>query len=153
MRKLIVAATAAILCSTAIALADTVGPNEVKIVDAAVEGSLSGQAGDAAAGRDIMINRKLGNCLACHQNSEIPEQPFHGEVGPPLDGVADRWSEGELRAILVDVKTAMNPDSIMPSFYSLNLGVRVAESFAGKTILQAQQVEDVLAYLMTLKEE
>jgi len=153
MRKLIIVAAAAISCSTTATLADTVGPNDINMVDAVIEGSLTGQAGDVATGREIMINRKLGNCLACHQNSDIPEQPFHGEVGPPLDGVAERWTEGELRAILVDVKMAMNPDSIMPSFYSLELGERVAESFAGKTILQAQQVEDVLAYLMTLAEE
>ena len=153
MRKLIIATSVAILCSTGHVFADAVGPNDIMMVDAVIENSLTGQAGDPVAGRSIMINRKLGNCFACHMNSEITEQPFHGEVGPPLDGVAGRWSEAELRAILVNVKQAMNPDSIMPSFYSLELGVRVAEKFAGKTILQAQQVEDVLAYLMTLKDE
>ncbi|MGJ8528101.1 sulfur oxidation c-type cytochrome SoxX [Maritalea sp.] len=153
MRKLIVATSVAILCSTGSVFADAVGPSDVKMVDAVIENSLTGQMGDPAAGRDIMINRKLGNCLACHMNTEISEQPFHGEVGPPLDGAASRWSEGELRAILVNAKQAVNPDSIMPSFYSLELGARVAEKFAGKTILDAQQVEDVLAYLMTLKDE
>jgi sulfur-oxidizing protein SoxX len=153
MKKLVIAASAVLALNLSAAFADAVGPNDIAMVDAVVAESLTGVAGDPAAGRDIMINRKLGNCLACHVNSEIPEQPFHGEVGPPLDGVADRWTEAELRAILVDVKQAMNPDSIMPSFYSLKLGARVAEKFEGKTILGAQQIEDVLAYLMTLKEE
>jgi len=113
--------------------------------------SLTGSPGDPAKGRQVAINRKLGNCLACHK-MPISEQQFHGEVGPNLAGVAGRLSEGELRLRVVDPKK-VNPDTIMPAFYR-NSGLhRVMEKFQGKTILNAEQVEDVVAYLMSLKEE
>ena len=128
-------------------------PAEVKFKDGTmVEQSLTGKPGDAANGRKVFANRKLGNCLACHVNSDLNSQSFHGEVGPPLDGVAGRYEEAELRAIVVDSKKAITEDTIMPAFYSLNNGVRVHKKFEGKTILSAQQVEDVVAYLRTLKE-
>lgn len=111
--------------------------------------SLTGKPGDPAAGREVAINRRQGNCLACHE-LPIPEQPFHGEVGPDLNGVASRYTEGELRLRLVDPK-AINPDTIMPSFYKADGFHRVMKNFQGKTVLTAQQVEDVIAYLMTLK--
>ena len=120
--------------------------------DGVVEASLTGQAGDAGEGRKVFMNRKLGNCLACHENSDMPEQPFHGEVGPMLDGAGDRWSEGELRGIVSNAKQ-MFPDTIMPAFYIDSGYERPLEDFAGQSILTAQQVEDVVAYLMTLKEE
>lgn len=111
--------------------------------------SLTGKSGDATAGRETAINRKQGNCLACHV-MPIPEQPFHGEIGPDLAGVASRYSEGELRLRVVDSKV-IDPDSFMPAFYR-NEGLhRVLKKFKGKTILSAEQVEDIVAYLMTLK--
>lgn len=133
--------------------AEVIGPDSVMFEDGAVQTSLTGVAGDAAKGRAIFINRKQGNCLACHVNNEITEQSFHGEVGPPLDGVAGRWEEPELRAILVNSKTVLGDETIMPSFYRLKNGARTMEKFVGKTILSADQVEDVLAYLKTLKDE
>ena len=102
--------------------------------------------------RKVFADRKLGNCLACHANSDQSDQPFHGEVGPELDGVADRWSEPELRGIVVNSKVLFGDGTIMPSFYRLKNGVRTMESFEGKTILSAELVEDVVAYLLTLKE-
>lgn len=135
------------------AFAAPVAPDDVKIVDMKVTASLTGQPGDAKAGRDTFANRKKGNCLACHVNSEMTDQLFHGEVGPPLDGVADRYSPEELRAILVDSKQALSEETIMPGFYTMHVGDRVAEKFVGKTILTAQEVEDVVAYLTTLKEQ
>lgn len=113
--------------------------------------SLTGKPGDAARGREVAINTKLGNCLACHK-MPIPEQQFHGEVGPDLAGVADRYSEGELRLRVVDAKV-LNPDSIMPAFYRNSGFHRVMKKFEGKSVLSAEQVEDVIAYLMTLKAE
>ena len=68
----------------------------------AVGANLTAQAGDPAAGRKVFMNRKLGNCLACHANEDMSDQSFHGEVGPALDGVADRWEEAELRCIIVN---------------------------------------------------
>ncbi|MGE0844814.1 MAG: sulfur oxidation c-type cytochrome SoxX [Flavobacteriaceae bacterium] len=134
------------------ATADAVGPDDVKFEDGKVASSLTGAAGDVATGSKVFADRKLGNCLACHANKDQSDQLFHGEVGPPLDGVADRWSPEELRAIVVDSKQVFGEETVMPGFYSLKVGANVAEQFAGKTILSAEQVEDVVAYLSTLKE-
>lgn len=120
----------------------------VNIVDGTIPTSLTGKAGDAANGRKVAINRKKGNCLACHQ-MPIPEQQFHGETGPALHDVGARMSEAELRMRLVDPKV-INPDTMMPSFYKTGQH-RVLKKFQGKTILDAQEVEDVIAYLKTLK--
>ncbi len=119
--------------------------------DNSIPASLTGTAGDAKAGRAIMINRKLGNCLACHSVSDMSEQQFHGKIGPLLDGVADRYSEGELRMLVVNSKQ-VNPDTFMPAFYRTEGLHMVLKKFEGKTILSAQQVEDVVAYLATRKE-
>jgi len=134
------------------ALAGTVGPDNVKFEDGAIAASLTGAAGNPEMGRKVFANRKQGNCLACHQNEDLKAEPFHGEVGPMMDGVADRWSEAELRGIVVNSKE-MFDGTIMPSFYRTANGARPLEKFAGKTILTAEQVEDVVAYLLTLKEE
>ena len=124
---------------------------EVSIVDGKVSQALTGTPGDAEAGRKAMINRKQGNCLACHAVTTLSSEPYHGEVGPSLDGVADRYDVPQLRAILVDSK-AVFEGTMMPSFYKTTGFNRVAKKFADKTILTDQQVEDVIAYLMTLKE-
>ena len=112
---------------------------------------LTDQAGDPVSGREIAINRKQGNCLACHK-LPIPEQQFHGEVGPDLTTVADAYDEGELRLRVVNPKV-VNPDTIMPAFYRTEGLHRVIKKFQGKTVLDAQQVEDVVAYLKTLKSQ
>ncbi len=112
--------------------------------------SLTGKSGDVANGRKVAINRKQGNCLACH-SLPAPEQQFHGVIGPDLRGVASRYSQGELRLLIVNSKIA-NPDSFMPAFYRNTGLTRVLKKWRGKTILSAQQVEDVLAYLGTLTE-
>jgi len=116
----------------------------------AINASLTGKAGDAANGRKVSINRKKGNCLACHVISDIKEQPFHGNIGPSLDGVASRYKEGELRLRMVDSKQ-FNEDTIMPAFYKVEGLHRLRKQFKGKPVLSAQEVEDVVAYLLTLK--
>ncbi|MEL6523571.1 MAG: sulfur oxidation c-type cytochrome SoxX [Pseudomonadota bacterium] len=138
--------------------ADVVKPTDVVFVDGAVELSLSGQAGNADEGV-ILMNKGAGNCIACHAVSKLEELPFHGEVGPPLDGVADRWSEAELRGIVSNAKL-MFEDTMMPSFYKTDGFIRVGDEYTGEALegevtplLTAQQVEDVVAYLMTLSEE
>lgn len=135
------------------AVAAGTGPNDVKFAgdNSEVLASVSGEAGDAASGRKVFSNRKQGNCLACHVNSDLKEFSFHGEIGPSLDGVNERYGTSQLRAILVDSKRSLSKTTMMPGFYSLNVGVRLAGKFKDKTILSAQQVEDVLAYLQTLK--
>ena len=139
-------------CLTVPAWAGEVGPSDVKFNDGVVEASLTGVAGDAVQGRKVFANRKQGNCLACHANSDLSEESFHGEVAPLIDGVADRWSQAELRGIVANAKMTFE-DTMMPAFYIDAGYVRPLDDFAGKSILTAQQVEDVVAYLMTLKDE
>lgn len=145
------AAAAAVMASTAVAYSE-MAPQDVKIEDNMVSASLTGTAGDPAAGRKTFADRKLGNCLACHADKDLSDQLFHGDVGPSLDGVADRYKPEELRAIIVNSKGVFGSETVMPGFYSLDVGKHVAKDFVGKTILSAQQVEDVVAYLATLKE-
>ena len=145
-------AAAAMLAIAGQAAAETVAPGDVKFEDGTVTASISGAAGDPANGADVFKNRKLGNCLACHANSAMNKELFHGEVGPVLDGVADRWSAEELRAIVVNSKAVFGEETVMPGFYSLEVGKNVREDLVGKTILSAHEVEDVVAYLGTLKE-
>jgi len=141
----------ALMAATA-ATAGTVAPDSVPIEDMELGQSLTGGPGDAVAGREAFADRKKGNCLACHANADLKDQLFHGEVGPGLDGVADRWNAAQLRAIIVNSKDVFGEQTIMPGFYTMKVGINVAEKHAGTTILSAQEVEDIVAYLMTLKE-
>ena len=148
-----VLSAAAILAITAVAgsaSAESLVSYQV-VDDYSIPQSLTGAPGDPAKGREVAIDRKLGNCLACHQ-MPIPEQAFHGETGPDLAGVADRYSEGELRLRVVNPKI-VNPATMMPAFYRTEGLNRVMKNFQGKPMLSAEQVEDVVAYLKTLKEE
>jgi L-cysteine S-thiosulfotransferase len=149
MKLLITTAITAVIAST-VAFAGTTAPGDVVFNDGAVADSLTGVAGNAADGRAVFADRKLGNCLACHVNSEMPEQSFQGEVGPPLDGVADRYDEAALRGIVSNSKNTFE-GTIMPAFYVDAGFTRPLGKFEGKSILSAQQVEDVVAYLLTLK--
>lgn len=155
MNKAFLRATvfATALMGVSFAQASEVAADAVMISeDLTVEKALTTAAGDAASGRDVFANRKQGNCLACHENEDWAELPFHGDVGPEMNGIADRYEPAMLRAILVNSKSVFGDETIMPSFYRLVNGARPAKKFDGKTILSAQQVEDVLAYLLTLKE-
>jgi L-cysteine S-thiosulfotransferase len=107
--------------------------------------------GDAIRGRQTLIERRLGNCLSCHQVSALRQEEFHGEIGPSLDGVAGRWDAAALRMIVVNPKQVFGAATAMPAFYRVDGLNRVRPEFAGKPILTAQQVEDVVAYLVTLK--
>ena len=147
-------AASGVLATTALAseASEPIAPDKVAIQDGELVQSLTGKKGDPAAGRNWFIGRRLGNCLACHANKDTSDEQFHGEVGPPLDGVADRYDEAQLRAIVANSKAVFGEQTLMPGFYRVSGLNRVADKFAGKTILSAQQVEDVVAYLMTLKE-
>lgn len=139
------------LIASSLMASDTVAPGDVKMEGIAVSQSLTGVAGDPAVGREAFANKKLGNCLACHVNDDLSAQLFHGEVGPSLNGAAGRWTEAQLRGILVNSKAVFTDRTIMPAFYSLEVGDNVRTDLVGKTILSAQQVEDIVAYLTTLK--
>jgi sulfur-oxidizing protein SoxX len=148
---------AAALAATT-AFGGEIKPVDVVYNDGAIETSLSGAPGNVEDGAVIM-NKGAGNCIACHAVSALSDLPFHGEVGPPLDGVADRWSEAELRGIVSNAKI-MFEGTMMPSFYRTDGFIRIGDAFTGKALegevaplLTAQQIEDVVAFLMTLKEE
>jgi sulfur-oxidizing protein SoxX len=116
----------------------------------AIQEPLGGLKGDPQRGRDIAADQSRGNCVACHQ-LPIPEAPFHGNLGPPLAGIASRQSVGMIRLHIVD-QTRFNPETVMPGYYrppsQLN---RLARELQGQTFLTAQQIEDLVAYLVTLK--
>ena len=106
-------------------------------------------AGDPRRGRQIVANRQLGLCLLCHA-APIPEERFQGDLAPDLKGVGSRLSEAQIRARIVDPSRA-NPNTIMPAYYKTEGLTRVADAFRSKTILSAEQIEDVVAYLVTLR--
>lgn len=112
---------------------------------------LTTKPGDPQRGKAVAVNSDLGNCLICHQIT-MPEVPAgaSGDIGPPLDGVGSRLSAGELRQRIVDPRT-IDPDTLMPAYYSTTGLTRVDPRYADKPILTAQQVEDLIAYLLTLK--
>lgn len=147
LKSLIPALAAATLLAGTATAGDLV---KYDVVDYGIPKSLTGKAGDPAAGEKTFVNRKLGNCLACHQLTKLSAHPFHGEIGPSLDGVAERYKEPQLRLQVVNSK-AINPDTIMPAFYRTDGFHRVLDKFKDKPVLTAEQVEDVVAYLMTLK--
>ncbi|MBR2819323.1 MAG: sulfur oxidation c-type cytochrome SoxX [Reyranella sp.] len=121
-----------------------------EIMGDAIPRSLTGQAGDAKRGRAIVANRSVGLCLLCH-SGPIAEERFQGDLAPSLAGAGARWSEGQLRLRIVDA-SRLNADTIMPPYYRTTGLQRVAQAFEGKTVLTAAQIEDVVAYLVTLKD-
>lgn len=111
--------------------------------------SLSGAKGDPARGRAIVVNRQLGLCLLCH-SGPFPEERFQGNIGPDLNGIGARLSEGQIR-LRVANPGRLNPATLMPAYFRSEGLTRVAPAFEGKSLLGAEQVEDVVAFLMTLK--
>lgn len=112
--------------------------------------SLTGARGDPARGRSIVASRQVGLCLLCH-SGPFPEERFQGDLAPDLRGAGKRWSESQLRLRIVD-PGRINPETIMPPYYRTEGLVRVAPPWRGKTILSAEQIEDVVAYLTTLRD-
>ena len=112
--------------------------------------SLTGAKGDPARGRAIVTNRHVGLCLLCH-SGPFPEERFQGTLAPDLKGAGSRWSEGQLRLRIVD-SSRVNPATIMPAYHRTDGLVRVAPAWRGKPILTAEEIEDVVAFLMTLRD-
>jgi len=151
----LVLAMAALLAGPA---ASETAPSAVTFEDGAIVASLTGTPGDAANGKKVMTTAALGNCVAWHPIGAMPDVPFHGDIGPPLDGAADRWSEAELRGLVANAKMTFD-GTFMPAFYKTETYIRPGAGYSGKApegpltpILSAQQVEDVVAYLLTLKD-
>ena len=142
------------LAGTIFALGCAVGTAQEALVPYTVVGdaipkSLTGKSGDPVNGRAIVVKRE-STCLLCH-SGPFPDQRFQGDLSPSLGGTGSRWSEGELRLRMV-VASRLNPATIMPSFYRIDGLTRVAANFRGKPVLTAEQIEDVVAFLTTLKD-
>jgi L-cysteine S-thiosulfotransferase len=120
----------------------------VSVVGDAIPASLTGAPGDPVRGRALVASRQAGLCLLCH-SGPFPEERFQGTLAPDLRS-ASRLTEGQIRLRLVD-PARVNPDTIMPAYYRSEGLERVAPAFRGKTILTAGEIEDVVAYLMTLR--
>jgi L-cysteine S-thiosulfotransferase len=132
------AALVAVCCTAALASGEDTIPR-----------SLTGGPGDPARGRTIVTSRQVGLCLLCH-SGPFPEERFQGNLAPSLEGAGSRWSEGQLRLRIAD-SSRINPTTIMPAYYRTEGLTRVAPAFRDKPILNAQQIEDVVAFLLTLK--
>ena len=115
----------------------------------AIPRSLTGMAGDVARGRALVVERS-STCILCH-SGPFPEQKFQGDLAPDLAGSGSRWSEGQLRLRLVDA-SRLNAATIMPSYYRVDGLDRVGTLWRGKPILSAEQIEDIVAYLVTLRQ-
>src|SRR5262245_26105671 len=120
------------------------------VVGDAIPQSLTGAKGDAARGRAIVASRQVGLCLLCH-SGPFPDVRLQGTMAPDLQGAGSRWSEGQLRLRIVDA-ARLNPATIMPPYYRTEGLNRVAPSYRGKPVLSAEQIEDVIAFLATLRD-
>jgi L-cysteine S-thiosulfotransferase len=129
--------------------ADAQGLQPYAVISDAIPQSLTGAPGDAAVGRALVLERS-STCILCH-SGPFPETRFQGDLAPSLAGAGGRWSEGQLRLRLVDA-SSLNPVTIMPSYYRLDGLVRVGTAWRGKPILSAEQIEDMVAYLTSLRE-
>ena len=123
----------------------------VTIEDGGIAEVLPGAiAGDPSRGREIVANRQVGLCLLCHP-APIPEERFQGDLAVDLAGVGERACPAQLRLRIADA-SRLNPETIMPSYFRVGGLNRVATAYQGKPILDAQQIEDVVAWLATLRE-
>jgi sulfur-oxidizing protein SoxX len=144
---------AAVLVSQAAGKVSGLVPFNVVVTGgvAAIPAPLTGKPGDPKEGEKVVVERRLGNCLSCHEIDALSREPFHGDVGPPLNGVAKRWNTATLRMIVVNAKKVFGDETVMPAFYRVDGLNRVRPEFFDKPILTTQQVEDVVAFLATLK--
>jgi len=126
-----------------------VGPRAYEVTGDAILRPLTDAPGDAARGQRIVGNRSLGLCLLCHRGP-FPDEA-QGTLAPDLAGAGARWSEGQLRLRIVDARR-LNPATIMPSYYRSDGLERVGSAWRSQPVLDAQQIEDVVAFLRTLRD-
>lgn len=122
---------------------------QLAVVGDGLPQALTAVPGDAARGRAIVLSRQKGLCLLCHRGP-FPEERTPGDLASDLSGVGSRWSEAQLRLRVADMRR-LNPASLMPSFHRLPDADRVAPAYAGRPVLDAQELEDVVAFLLTLR--
>jgi len=146
----IIAGILAWLLAGSVARAGEMQLEPFEIVGDTIPTSLTGKPGDPARGRAIVVSRQMGLCLLCH-SGPFPEERLPGSLAPSLAGVGARFSPEQLRLRVVDT-SKVNPQTIMPPYYRIGGLTRVAQSYASKPILSAEQIEDVVAFLATLKE-
>lgn len=121
-----------------------------KVTGDAIAEPLTKLPGDAQRGRTIVANRRVGLCLLCH-SGPFPEERFQGTLAPSLAGAGARWNAGQLRLRIADPRR-LNPDTLMPSYHRVTDLRQVGAAFQGRPVLDAQQIEDVVAFLQTLRE-
>jgi sulfur-oxidizing protein SoxX len=143
-------AAALLANASASAVAAGEGLRPFAVTGDAVPDSLTRAKGNAARGRAIIADRQVGLCLLCH-SGPFPQERFQGNLAPDLAGAGSRWSEGQLRLRIIDA-SHFNPDTIMPPYYRVDGLTHVAPSFRGRPILTAEQIEDVVAFLVTLRD-
>ena len=145
---------AATLAGAAVALygsawAAPVQAETYQVVGDAIPSPLGGLVGDASRGRALVTDRRAGLCLLCH-SGPFPEERFQGDLSTDLSGAGARWSPGQLRLRLADARR-LNPDTVMPAYHRTGSLQQVAGAWQGRPIFSAQQVEDVVSFLQTLK--
>lgn len=155
LRSRVLAAVAGLAAAGAgVGLAHAQGAvGAVAVVGDAIPAPLTGAnayVGDPARGRALVMNRQVGLCLLCH-SGPFPEERFQGDLAPDLKGIGGRLSAGQLRLRIVD-SSRVNAATIMPAYYRIEGLTRVAPAFRGKPVLSAEQIEDVVAFLTTLRE-
>jgi L-cysteine S-thiosulfotransferase len=138
---------AALLALPGLAVGEELRP--YKVTGDSIMESLTGAPGDATRGRALVLER-ANTCILCH-SGPFPGEKFQGDLAPSLSGSGSRWSVGQLRLRLVDA-SRLNPGTIMPSYYRIDGLDRVAANWRDKPILSAGQIEDIVAYLSTLRE-
>jgi L-cysteine S-thiosulfotransferase len=140
------------LAAAALALPCAIIAQELRayvVTAGAIPASLTGMPGDAVRGRALVLDR-ASTCILCH-SGPFPEVRFQSDLAPSLAGAGSRWTDGQLRLRMVDA-SRLNPATIMPSFYRLDGLDRVGAAWRDKPILSAAQIEDIVAYLATLRD-
>jgi L-cysteine S-thiosulfotransferase len=137
------------LIAAALAVNASAQSPQPTIVGDGIPQSLTGTSGDAAHGRTLVLDRAT-TCILCH-SGPFPETRFQGDLAPNLAGAGNRWTASQLRLRLVDA-SHFNPETIMPSYFRTDGLARVGRNWVGKPILSAQEIEDIVAYLATLRD-
>lgn len=126
------------------------GPNgPIHVAADSIPEPLTREAADPARGREIFLDTERGHCLRCHRAAAL-DAPFQGTVGPDLDTVGERLTAAQLRLRLVDM-SLLNPETVMPPYHRVHDLHQVAEPYRGKPVLAAREIEDLIAFLLTLE--